>query len=213
MFDRILVLSPHLDDAELGCGGSIAKFLSEGADVFYHAFSLPSGVSPSVVCAEGERSRELLGLRQERMAIHPYQVRKLPDVRQEILETMIDLKETFEPDLVLMPSLEDLHQDHKTVAEEGLRAFKNSTILGWEQPWNQMSYNTSAFIELEEAHVETKIAAAKCYSSQNTRMFFEADFLRGFARTRGVQVNCRFAEAFEVIRLIYRLPMKVGELA
>ena len=39
-FDRVLVLAPHTDDGELGCGGSIAKFLEQGKEVYYAAFSL-----------------------------------------------------------------------------------------------------------------------------------------------------------------------------
>lgn len=206
MFDRVVVLAPHLDDAELGCGGTIAKLVEEGSDVYYHAFAYPSGVSRDVIQAEGERSRNYLKLPEDHFVVHDHEVRHLPSVRQEILETMIDIKQSVRPDLVLMPSLQDLHQDHRTIAEEGLRAFKHSTILGWEQPWNQISSHTSAFIELEPRHVETKILAATCYESQNGRKFFEPDFIRGFACTRGVQVNVSFAEAYEVIRFIMYLP-------
>ena len=53
MFDpkKILVLAPHTDDGELGCGASIAKFCAEGREVYYAAFclcakSLPKDLPP-----------------------------------------------------------------------------------------------------------------------------------------------------------------------
>ena len=39
MADTVLVLAPHTDDGELGCGGTIARFLEEGKEVYYVAFS------------------------------------------------------------------------------------------------------------------------------------------------------------------------------
>lgn len=46
---KVLVLAPHTDDAELGCGASIARFIEEGSDILVAAFSsaeesLPVGV-------------------------------------------------------------------------------------------------------------------------------------------------------------------------
>jgi len=205
-FKKILVLVPHLDDAELGCGGTIARFVEAGMDVYYIAFSFPSGAPKDILEREGEKSRKILGIPQENFYIHDYQVRKLPFHLQDILEDLIKWKKRVDPDLILMPSLNDLHQDHQTVAEEGLRAFKTCTILGWEQPWNQLSYSTCAFIELKKEDVEKKILAASCYQSQNNRRFFEPEFLFSFARTRGVQINVEFAEAFEVVRWSIYLP-------
>ena len=46
--NKILILSPHTDDAELGCGGAIARFVEEKKDILWYAFStaedsLPQG--------------------------------------------------------------------------------------------------------------------------------------------------------------------------
>jgi LmbE family N-acetylglucosaminyl deacetylase len=40
MKKRILVLAPHIDDGEFGCGGTIAKLIADRAEVFYAAFSV-----------------------------------------------------------------------------------------------------------------------------------------------------------------------------
>jgi len=46
MFNRILVLAPHTDDGEFGCGGSIARFIEEKKEVFYVAFSAVEELVP-----------------------------------------------------------------------------------------------------------------------------------------------------------------------
>ena len=99
------------------------------------------------------------------------------------------LKKEIEPDLVFMPSPNDLHQDHYTVAMEGLRAFKQTSILGYELPWNNITFNTVAFISLNEGHVAKKIEAIKQYESQSHKNYVREDFIRGWAKTRGVQIG------------------------
>jgi LmbE family N-acetylglucosaminyl deacetylase len=129
-------------------------------------------------------------------------VRKLNYIRQEILEELIKIRTDVRPTLVLLPSPNDLHQDHHTVSEEGIRAFKNCSILGYELLWNNISFNTQSFIILDERHIETKIRALQEYKSQLHRKYLTRDFITGWARTRGTQINADFAEAFEVIRWI-----------
>jgi len=104
--------------------------------------------------------------------------------------------------LVLMPSLKDIHQDHSTVAMEGLRAFKNTTILGYELIWNNLSFDTTAFVKLESKHIEAKYQALQCYKSQAGRDYMERDFVFSLARARGVQIGANYAESYEVIRWV-----------
>lgn len=103
---------------------------------------------------------------------------------------------------MLIPSLNDIHQDHKTIAEEALRAFKFINVLSYELPWNNLNFNTCAFEVLEEKHVKTKVEALKKYQSQAHRPYANEEFLRSQVRMRGVQVSRKFAEVFEVIRTV-----------
>ena len=96
------------------------------------------------------------------------------------------------------------HQDHITVMKETLRAFKMCTILGYEQPWNNITFNTLSFVPLKEKHIKTKIEALKSYQTQKHRKYLNEDFIRGLAHTRGTQIEEEYAEAFEVIRWVYR---------
>jgi N-acetylglucosamine malate deacetylase 1 len=203
---KILVLAPHTDDGELGCGGTISKFCSEGKEVYYAAFCLRSR-TPETFPAEtlGEECRKatgLLGIPPENLRFFDYEVRYLPQERQAILQQMLELSSEISPDLVLLPAASDIHQDHQVIHQEGLRAFKNVTFAGYELPWNNYSFHTNFFIRLSEKHVNNKIEALRSYNSQSHRNYMQVDFIQGLAKVRGVQANSQFAEAFEIYKWI-----------
>ena len=204
-FKNVYVLSPHTDDGELGAGGTISKLIESGANVYYFAFStaeksVPKGFKKNVLKTEVINATTKLGIKKENVIIYNYEVRKLNYARQEILEDLIKHKDRLKPDLVLMPSLADVHQDHATIAQEGLRAFKNSTILGYELIWNNLTFNTTSFVNLDEKHIQQKCDALKEYKSQAKRNYMSEDFIFSLAKIRGVQISMKFAESFEVIR-------------
>lgn len=204
-FNNVLILAPHTDDGELGAGGFISKLIEEGANVYYAAFStaaesIPEGFPKNILTIEVKAATKELGISSENLFIFNYSVRKLNYVRQEILEELIKLKRQIDFDLILMPSLNDIHQDHSTIANEGLRAFKTKSIMSYELIWNNLTFNTQAYVELEERHVERKIQALKKYASQGFRDYLSDDFIRSLATVRGVQFGVKYAEAFEVIR-------------
>ena len=206
-FTNVLVLAPHTDDGEFGCGGTMARLIDGGARVTYAAFStaaksVPEGFPKDVLAREVRAATGLLGIAEGDLRIYDFEVRTFPTVRQEILEEMIVLQRELDPDCVLLPALVDLHQDHKTVAEEGLRAFKRTTVLAYEIPWNNLSFNHQAYVRLEPQHVERKVAALACYASQGHRNYVREDYIRNLALTRGIDVGCELAEVFEVYRWI-----------
>ena len=205
--NNILILAPHTDDGELGCGGTISKYIEEGKNVFYVAFStakesLPKGLPDDTLATEVREATKRLGIPPENLRIHSFQVRKLNYERQNVLEELVKLRAELKPALVFMPSPNDLHQDHHTVAEEGLRAFKETSILAYELPWNNISFETQAFVKLQKHHIEKKVFALDAYNSQKKRSYLNAEFIYSWARTRGVQIKTEFAETFEVIRWI-----------
>ena len=208
-FKRVLAISPHTDDAELGAGGTIARWIEEGKEVFYVAFStaeksVPAGLPKDILGQEVREATKVLGIAPKNLHIHKFEVRVFPKLRQEILEVLVSLRKELKPDLVLLPSLGDIHQDHHTIAEEGIRAFKHTGILAYELPWNLFSFAPSLFVSLEKGHLGKKVRALACYQSQKHRNYTKEDFLYGWARTRGVQANSDYAEAFEVVRWIIR---------
>jgi N-acetylglucosamine malate deacetylase 1 len=201
----ILVLAPHTDDGELGCGGTIAKFCAEGKQVFYAAFCLKSREAsfPSDILGEEcKKATTLLGIPSSNLRFFDYEVRYLPQERQRILEQLLELHTEIKPDLVLLPAASDIHQDHQVIHQEGLRAFKNVTFAGYELPWNNYSFHTNFFIRLSESELNKKVEALRSYQSQSHRNYMQEDFIRSLAKVRGVQANAALAEAFEIYKWI-----------
>ncbi len=206
---RILVLAPHTDDGELGCGGTIVKMLREGHQVYYVAFStaddsVPEGFPKNQLELEVKQATHVLGIPVETLIIYHYAVRKLNYVRQEVLEALIKLRDSIKPDLVILPSSRDIHQDHLTIYQEGVRAFKFCSMLGYELIWNNLGFETDCFIEIESEDLQLKIRALDAYVTQRGKSYMNADFIRSLAVVRGTQIGVPFAEAFEVIRWIVR---------
>lgn len=207
--DRVLVLSPHTDDGELGAGGTLARFIQEGKEIHYVVFSgcetsVPIGLPLDTLRNECQASTGIVGIRPDRLDLRHYRVRTFPEHRQEILEDLIKLKQKMHPDLVLVPSSRDMHQDHGTIYWEALRAFKRDTcIWGYEHPWNNLTFTTDIFVKLEPEHVEKKVQALREYKSQVHRSYMHERNIRALVVTRGAQLDIDYAEAFELIRLVY----------
>jgi LmbE family N-acetylglucosaminyl deacetylase len=204
---RALVLAPHTDDGEFGCGGTMARLAGEGAEVRYVAFSiatrsLPDGFAPDTLAREVREATAELGIPESHLTVHDFDVRTFPERRQDILELLIELWEEWPPDVVFLPSLHDVHQDHQVIAAEGLRAFKRTTILGYEIPWNNYDFAYQAYVALERSHLERKAAALAKYASQQHRRYSDPEYMWSLARTHGINVNREYAEVFEVYRVV-----------
>jgi N-acetylglucosamine malate deacetylase 1 len=206
-WERALVLAPHTDDGEFGCGGTMARLVEAGTDVRYVAFStatksLPDGFPPDALAREVREATAELGIPDDKLTVHEFEVRTFPERRQEILELLIALWEEWRPDAVLQPSHHDIHQDHQVVAAEGLRAFKRTTILGYEIPWNNFNFGYQAYFALERSHLERKVAALSKYASQQHRRYADPEYIWNIARTHGINVNRDYAEVFQVYRVV-----------
>lgn len=203
----ILILAPHTDDGEFGCGGTIAKYVAEGVRAVYVAFSAAEqSVLPhlprNILRTEVRKATAALGIADEDCLVFDFEVRRFPELRQSILDKMIELNRKYEPDIVFLPSINDTHQDHQTIAQEGFRAFKRTSMLGYEVPWNNLDFRTSCFVELTASQLEVKIQAVSKYESQRHRDYASAEYIRSLAHMRGTQIGGHYCEAFEVIRWV-----------
>jgi len=205
--ERALVLAPHTDDGEFGCGGTMARLVEAGTEVRYVAFSiatksLPEGFPPDTLAREVREATAELGIPEANLTVHDFEVRTFPERRQDILELLIELWEEWRPDAVFQPCLRDVHQDHQVVAAEGLRAFKRTTILGYEIPWNNFDFALQAYVALDRSHLERKTAALARYASQQHRRYADREYIWSLARTHGINVNREYAEVFQVYRVV-----------
>ena len=205
---KILIISPHADDAELGAGATISRFIREGHEVTVYLLvtreKFPENFPIKDRIDEFRDSMKSLGVQDYK--IDKYPVRELYKYRQEILEKLIELREELNPEIVFIPSLSDIHQDHQVAAMEGYRAFNRRVkILSYELPWNTTKFAPNYYIKVEEIDVNHKIESLSKYESQKllNRRYLNPEFLRAQLLFRGVQCNYKYAEAFEVLHWQY----------
>lgn len=196
IFSKILVLSPHTDDGELGAGGSISRLVEENSKVIYIAFSAPL----KQLRDECIKATNFLGVSCTRVL--DFERRYFPSQRQDILQKLYELNQEFQPDLVLTPCTADHHQDHETVTNEAIRIFKKSTILGYILPWNTLDIFENCIIKIEKRHLKKKIESLSFYRTQQRHRYFNKRYNKSNAITHGVKIDEDYAEVFEVIRFV-----------
>ena len=146
-------------------------------------------------------SCNILGIKKDNIHFYYFEVREYKRDRQLILEELIKLREKINPDLIFLPMPNDIHQDHCTISEEGIRAFKKSTIFAYEVPWNNLFLENNLFIELTEEQLQRKIESLKAYKSQYFRSYASEEYIKSLAIVRGVQGKYKYAETFNIIRM------------
>lgn len=204
---RVLVLGAHPDD-EVMCGGLIARLADLGCTIHHHFFSdcststIARGHHPDALIRECEESRDVLGIAPDGRGQFDFPVRRFPEFRQRILDALLAIRKSYQPTLVLTSATDDIHQDHSTVTQEAIRAFKHCTILGYESPWNQLTTKHDFMVSLDQSHLDRKLAAMACYRTQSAGHYFQEDFIVGLARVRGVQAAVRYAESYQIIRMV-----------
>jgi len=205
-FHRALLLAAHTDD-ELGCAGTVIRLLEEGTEIHYFALSrceasVPAGFAKDVLYHECRECTSRMGIPESNVCVGEFEVRQFPRDRQLVLEEFVRLRNSLRPNIVFVPASSDIHQDHHTVYQEAFRAFKHSSILGYELAQNTPNFHATAFVQLSSAHIDRKLHALSAYKSQTTRNYSSEEYIRSLARVRGMQCNAEFAEAYEVIRMV-----------
>jgi N-acetylglucosamine malate deacetylase 1 len=203
---NVLVLAPHPDDMEFGCGGTINKLVSEGAKVSVLVFSSCEASLPGKFIADDIKNEQIaagkaLGIVPDNIIFYDFPVRRFDSHRQDILEILIQFKRDNNVHQVFTPSRSDMHQDHSVLCVESIRAFKHSSLLGYELPWNNLASNHNYFQKLTQSQMDSKEAAIECFETQQHRSYGSID-MRRLAQLRGMQVNTKYAESFELIRWV-----------
>jgi len=207
MFNRILVIGAHTDDVEIMCGGTISKFIEFGSEVYYSTFSyadksLPEGFPEGTTGKEVLQATAVFNIRPINVFLFDFEVRVFPKFRQEILENLVKLRKSIDPDLVITHNSNDTHQDHKVISEETFRAFKQtSSIWGYESFKNNRVFDNDLYVKLNSFHIDKKIQAMSKYKSQIVK-YDNRSAVEALAKYRGAQINNSYAECFEVMRMI-----------
>lgn len=203
---RILILDPHGDDW-LFCTGIVQQHLENNDDVMYVCFSsckksLSNGYTKDDYHCECLLALHDIGITNFHFLEYP--VREFHKYRQEILDYLVSCRREFKPDRIYTPSSNDVHQDHKVICNESIRAFsKFSSIFGYDMPWGVINSSINYYVKLHSSEIEGKIKLASYYKSQIDKKnnCLTPYFLKSLAIVRGNKINVDYAEGFEVIIL------------
>jgi LmbE family N-acetylglucosaminyl deacetylase len=198
---RVLALAPHTDDIELGCGGFLSKLKKQYPDLEVDAISF-SAAQPLSVGDPVQEFKDAMSILNIDGEFLDYKPRYFHEKRQDILDYLWNRNKDNDYDLVLCPSSYDNHQDHQVIYQECFRAFKKTSIFGYEMPWNNRTFSTDIFVKLEKENLDDKFKMLDCYKTQGERVFMNKDYIFDVARTRGLQVGSEYAECYEAIRVV-----------
>ena len=223
---RVLVITPHPDDAEFGASGTVAKWAKGGAEVTY------------VLCTDGGKgtsdrsvtTQKIIEVRdqEQRDACNALGVKNLvtlsyPDGRIEytdkFLKDIIRQIRRFKPDVVMAPDFfrkSNWHRDHRVtgqVVADACYPFARDHLhfpelveqekLEPHKTRTLMMWGAEepdCFIDITET-MDRKIAALKAHASQVGNNF--EDRVKETARGHGMHTYSQYAEAFR--RLDFRV--------
>lgn len=199
---RILFLGAHPDDIELGCG-ALLHHIASRTDVLCVTLS-DNQKNPSLknVVKELYESMAVLEVPKEKAIVQEFITRKFPDMRQEILEYLLELRRDFKPEIVFTHTRQDIHQDHNVVTEEALRAYRGITVLGYDVVRSSYGFFPHFLVAVTQEDVEKKLEALSKYGTYHDKYYFDPALLRATMVRHGALAEIPFAEGFDILRIV-----------
>lgn len=199
---RILFFGAHPDDIEIGCGALIAQIAGK-TDIRCVTLS-DNQKNPDLgnLVEEHYKSMEVLGVHREQVELGPFETRRFPESRQQILEFMLAKRKEFRPDIVFVHTRADIHQDHGVVTEEALRAFRGTSVLGYDVIRSSYGFFPTFLIQVSEQEVAKKVEALAQYSTYKTKYYFESEVTRSTLVRFGAICERPYAEGFDILRIV-----------
>jgi len=199
---RVFFIGAHPDDIEIGCGALIAN-IQKSTEVFCVTLS-DNQDNPLLknVVREHNESMRILGVDEKHRFLENFITRRFKHSRQEILEYLFSMNRKYQPDMVFVHSNADLHQDHSTVTQESLRAFRGTSLFGYDVIRSSYGFFPTLLIEVNESDVEKKIEALAAYHTYKTKYYFAPELTRAIMIRNGSIAEKKYAEGFEILRMI-----------
>lgn len=201
----VLAVGAHPDDIEIGCGGALLTLAERNR----------ADIRTLVLTGTAERHDEAEHAATAFGAAHPPSFGGLPDARlpqywgevKDVLNAFRDNNPT--PDLVLVPRTDDAHQDHRLLGTLAPTVWRGPLILHYEIPkWDGDTGQPNVYVPLRPDIAARKVALLnECYRSQHNCHWWDDELFFGLMRLRGVEAQCRYAEAFTGSKIV----MSLGE--
>lgn len=198
---KILAIGAHPDDLEIACGGTLAKLADAGHII--HAIVMCDGKvggDAEIRPDEAKNGARFMGISE--IEIHNFTDTKLANHEVELVQVIERKIIDFVPDVIFTHSKNDQHQDHQAVHFATLRAARrHPSVLCYESPSSTREFDPSFFVDLSE-YVNVKVHAVEQHKDQLKKPYMGSEHVRSIAAFRGSQAKMRFAEGFEIVRLV-----------
>lgn len=218
---NILIVAPHPDDEVLGCGGTIAKYVSQGHDVFVCVVT--KGCEPLFAKDEVNKVRQecheadkFLGVREIIFLDFPAAMLEKVE-RYKLNDALVNTIQDIKPDVVYIPHRGDMQLDHKMVVDAAMvalrpkykhvvkkiYAYETLSETGWDVPNVTNEFIPNAYRDISE-FLEKKIKAMEIFTTQLSAYPAARSLgaVKALAMYRGATVNVDAAEAFSIVREI-----------
>ena len=201
---RVLLIGAHPDDIEVMCGGTISKYRGKTETVSSVIFA-PCLEDPLNEGILEEYQASMKALEVEEVINHNFPRDILENSIQQIRDLLHAWKRSFNPDVIICPSINDLHQDHRAVASACKTIFRDSaTLLSGEIMRSTIHFTPNLYVALSHEEMVAKLRLLNIYKTQTRRTYFTPEIVEAIARYRGCQVSTLYAEAFEIWRMTDR---------
>jgi LmbE family N-acetylglucosaminyl deacetylase len=192
----LVTLSAHPDDVEIAAGATMLALADTNPGLRVH-YVLFTG-SPQRRTEAHTAAEAFLPGADITFVAHDLPDGRLPDRWGDVKQVLQWVAADVSPDLVLAPSDQDAHQDHRTVAELAPTAFRDALVLQYEIPkWDGDLSRPHLYLPVDEDTARRKVELLHtCYPSQKDRDWWDDEVFLGLARLRGVECRSRYAEAF-----------------
>lgn len=199
---RVLFLGAHPDDIEIGCGALISHIAGQTDLLCVTLSDNQKNPELTQLVEEHYKSMAVLGVPKDKIILGQFDTRRFPHLRQEILEFIININRSFRPDIVFVHSKSDIHQDHATVTDEALRAFRGMTVLGYDVIRSSYGFFPHFLVEVNSDDVERKVQALAQYTTYQDRYYFTPETTRAILVRNGIICERHYAEGFDILRIV-----------
>jgi LmbE family N-acetylglucosaminyl deacetylase len=199
---RVLFIGAHPDDIELGAGALIHNILPTCEILCLTLSDNQKNPMLTKVVEELYSSMEILGVPASQVIVEKFITRDFPDLRQDILEYLLKIRREFKPDVVFVHSRADIHQDHNVATEEALRAYRGTTVLGFDVVRSSYGFFPHFLAKVNAEDVEKKIEALSRYNTYSDKYYFDPALLKATMVRNGALAECPYAEGFDILRIV-----------
>ena len=200
----VLAVGAHPDDIELGAGGTLLSLADSRPRVRYVVLT----GTPDRHIEARNAAQAFLPTADLAIELHNLPESRFPAAWGQVKEVLEQIAQSFAPDLILAPSPDDAHQDHRTIGELVPTVFRDQLHLAYEIPkWDGDLARPWAYVPLSEETAQRKAELLhKCFPSQSGRDWWDNEVFLGVARLRGIECRARYAEAFRCSKSVILPP-------